>query len=265
MCPAMAAVLEIKSGGWDVSPDAVMIGGRGGEEVVCDSVNFYVTSRRLRIARLQIDAAARAKNNPADMDHIGDTFARTCDQMFGKHWKDGRPISRGELYERIMSEVGAGGIRAQIFAILDAIAALERLVMNSAIKSARSLTLPDIVLPAEADLAAFYVPAAARAICNRVVDYVNQLNINAILAEPVVARIKPLTDPAPETLPRPGDPWYFGQFPASIDDLSSAFSAEIGVAEYAKSAEKFHVVVAKKMCEVFEVIEKMTDGLAGAR
>jgi hypothetical protein len=264
-CPVNRVIKEIRGSGMfdddaeDSTARVIKLGGSdgsSGESCVLDEMSFYIMSRRIALARFEISnptvAGCEAKYKSMFHDIVGKEYKALCWHIIDT------ALEKKHLYN-------------QFVRLVDLLGAVEELIIARVEALGRAgapvnVSLPELVLFPHVDRVIVYQPAALAETINQIIRYVNKININSILKEPVAGSISAVgvfSGPALD-------------FSTRIEPISSAgrptvesymagmrkiLNQELEVAEYVRELEKYHCVIINHMNRIYDVCRQMVGGL----
>jgi hypothetical protein len=248
-CPVVVAIKEIRGGFYaDESGFGdeflVKLGGSDGIDRVCDNVSFYVMKRKLEFARFKLSKPNQQQcvnKYHLMFDHVlkGDsTYRQLYDDLADKlfHY----------LYDQFIAMVDVIGEMEKFIAIYIQIAAIKNMPLN--------LSLPDVIFLPDTDIAIMRSPKELAEVTNRVIKYMNGININAIIKDPIVTRL--------ETVAEYEGPMIGDEVVSSVSEdwlikMEETLKHEMNVADVLVSVEKYHCVIINRMNDVIDRCKKI--------
>ncbi len=267
VCPVVEAINAIRGGGIykdDMEDDPSAIVRVGGVEYVMNDISYYISSRKIELARFELSRptlqACKAKYKKTFAPLTGLTYS-----ALRVHIID-RAIDRPFAYEAFIN-------------IVDLIGKIEELIIDVVATLARkgkpiNISLPDMLFLPHIDRIIVYDPAAMEHTMNKIIEYINKLDVGSITDAPKltqripnVARFIPpaavddmahstVVSPDTSTLSTPED------YIAAMKTISEA---ETHVTEYVSGIEKYHCVVVGHMQQVYDRCALLVDSLTGSR
>lgn len=255
-CPVVTTIREIRGGGLYLDEESetnvIRLGG-GETEFICDSVSFYIMSRKMELARFKL-------SNPTP-----DLIAAKVNKMFG----DIIGMDYTALYSHIIKKYVAknGYLYNQFVQLIDLIGTMEELILAKVESAGRkqipiNISIPDIFLSPNVDQLILYRPDILHHVVNQIIDYVNLLNVNSILSTPrrtTVSHVAPFSAlvPSMATLVVCNPTYNF----TDIRNLDILLQHEMVVAEYVREVEKYHCMVINHMNLVYSICKDIVEQL----
>jgi hypothetical protein len=253
-CPVVIAIGEIYGGGlysMDES-NVVTIGGSDGQECIMDNSYYYITQKKLELARFEL---SRPKDEQC--------YNKLMD-MFG----DLRGINFHDLYKLLIRKTLKNNYMYKQFTqLISLIRDMEKYIITrisvaQKFKKPINVTIPSIKFPAYIDKIILYDPHALTIAINSIVDYIINLNINSLLTEPIKDKIKPMNEFATDKqLPNLNfaTPNEFDHMPAAecIDYMHKLLDKQTIVIEYINEIEKYHCSVINHVNVIFDRCKKI--------
>jgi len=250
-CPVVVAIKEIRGGFYaDESGFSdeflVKLGGSDGEERVCDNVSFYVMKRKLEFARFKLskpDQQQCEHKYHSMFDHVlynDNTYRQLYNDLADKlfHY----------LYDQFIAMVDVIGEMEKFIAISIQIAAIKNTPLN--------LSLPDVIFLPDTDIAIMRSPKELAEVTNRVIKYMNGININAIIKDPIVTRLETVTEYegpmiSDEVINSTSEDWLI--------KMEETLKHEMNVTNVLVSVEKYHCVIINRMNDVIDRCKKIME------
>lgn len=259
-CPVVKTIKEIKGAGiLPGDPDSnnnIAVIGSGDTSsdassdtsdyhmVVCEDTMFYMMVQRLTLARIELtNDAALAQ--------------RMIDKM-GPF-----PTTAGDLYCRVTDNM-SGRMYRQFILTVDLLGAIETLLIDHVAELARkgaaiNVSCPNITLAPHTDTIIKYDPDALACVVNKIIRYINSLNLSSILLNCKFDQIEPVqgitvVKPNMEVVidvPR-GDP---------ISGLKKLIGYETMLCEYICEVEKYHCMVINRLNGIHKICNRIIEGL----
>lgn len=273
-CPVVKALTEIR-GGWlgagtdgeDHSTKVIKIGGAGGVEYVNDNVAYYITSRKISLARLRLQM--RSGQSSARLPAAVVQFAH----LNGKKYK--------EIFMHLVNHVVRRHyLLDQLVGLIDLINQLEIIVSIKSAELARqnqptNISLCSLVIPPEYTAAVTYNPAALYIVARHIITYINKMNLNSISAAETAAPPRMEAPIAPDELSAEIANFADKQAPqfdlnvtASPEQLLSQLEEllrhEEIVAEVVQKMEKYQCEVINKLNPAYDIIVGVLNGMTTA-
>ena len=262
VCPVVAAISEIRRGGiWiDADEDGghdddafpprnrIVWGSSNPRIEYADEVIFYIMARKLDLARFEL-------SNP--------TLVRCkikAKSMFGQIG-----VSREDIYIHI---VNTAMKRRRIYVLMthtvEIITALEQCIAAKIAAIAKKGLHINVSLPGTipyVDASVMYKPESCTRTANMIIDYIQHLNVNSILREPVTINMTPcdsfdtmaLTGDVPMITASTRDEY--------LSEMKRVLNEELLIAQYVASIELYHCDVISRLSQVYNACEKIMNGL----
>jgi hypothetical protein len=258
-CPIITAISEIRGGGIyaddmeQTTYSTIKLGGSDAPiTFVCNDIIYYMMVRKLEFARFKLTKPSLllCKNKAQ----------RMFSGILGRDY--------AAVYVHILdTAIKKKYIYCQFTRLVNLIGRLEQLII-SAVESAKedvalNVSLPDIFLLPNVDKLIVYRTDVLHDVVNGIIQYINRLNINILLPEPLrlsidkVDKYEGITLNMAEKVPS----IHADSSAAYIDQMAVVLSHEMIVAEYARAVEEYHCYVINHMNKVFDVIHTMISGL----
>lgn len=264
-CPVVVCMDEIRGGGFyaddceTTSDRAFKIGGSDTAVHILDDVAYYISSRKMALARFELAGPMGTGPTPADI-------LRTYKRMFGDIV--GRDYT--QLYTLIVDRALAKQhIYSQFTRAVDLMAEIENLISmrveRLAVLGSPSLnmSLPDIFLLPHIDRVIMYRPDVLAHTVNKIIDWVNKLEVSCLLPAPVRSNIGPVKPFA--ATPPPMDTVIEPVAAPTIADLRATLAQEMVVAAYVHKVEEYQCYVINHMNAVFDLLHKLAAGLSDSK
>ncbi len=225
-------------------------------EYVMADVSFYMMSRKLELARFEVSnptlTACKLKHKKMFSSIIGLTNAELCTYIIDK------ALNKKYLYTQFTRLVDLiGDIEGLIIDQVDALGRDGRQI---------NVSLPNITFLPHIDQLIIYNPTALEQTTNKIIDYINKLNVNSILAAPIVTKLRPVP-PFRPTVPLDSiSQWADDLAPTDtvsgyLLDMKKMMSREMLVATYVNEIEKYHCDVINHMTAIYLTCKLLVDGL----
>ncbi len=248
-CPVVSAIEEIRGGGWEDDcmgdTNVVKIGGIEGSIYVSDDVQYYMMTKKMEIARFELSQPGLVE----------------CRIKYHVILNRSRTVS-GVINRTLPSH-----LYRQFVELVDIIGSMEDVILlriKTLNRTGRycNLSIPDIILLPNIDQIIIYRPDILCQTMNKIIDYVNKINVSALLKTPIVAQISKVS--ALEI-----EPPIIANFTETIFSTADEYIAEIKkinteemkVCEYVKNIEKYHVEVINHMNQVYDYCQKIIDNM----
>jgi hypothetical protein len=250
-CPVVDTIKNIKSGGlytdYDGSSDddtnstnnTIKVGGEG-KEYVCDNVS-YVTNLRL------IDYA-RFKLARPSLEEYAEKFTQLFDHLLTK--SDELSVSYNRIYLDIIERsLMWKYIHEQFIKIVQMIGLLEKHLLKQVISGKNyNISLPSLIIPPDANVKIIYSPGLLTIFVNKIINYVNGLNIPGVVKKKVAA-IESFTDDIDLNKN------ITFKLPKTIDEYDSTIrkllDAEVEITIYLHKLELYHCKIINATNELF--------------
>lgn len=247
-CPVRRVIAEVRGAGLNES-GAVKIGGSESScTIVCDSMDFYITSRKMDFARFEL------------MNPDIDACARKCDSMFVGTY--------AELYRHLIDKVIDRHLYTQFTQLIKLIGDMESVIISKIAIAARTnaainVTLPNILLLPHIDSVILYRPDLLCLTVNKIIDYMNKINVNVILRSPLIIKIDrvPMPNIRPIDMSREIERPVAGSAHEYLVGIKRSLDMELEVAAYAQDVEKYHCEIIARLNIVFDYCKKIINGI----
>src|ERR1700744_2611681 len=254
-CPVANVIKDIYGAGWDDDDSARLIKLGGSDtEIVCDDVSWYIMSRKIELARFELSAP---------------DFA-ACELKYEKMFSRLAGMKYSAAYIVIMdSALQKKYLHEQFTRLIDLLAEMEQIISTRIATLARAnaqinISLPDIFLLSNVDKIILYRPDLIAGVINKIIDYANGFQINAILTSPAGAKI-----PSVEQFKPPGIDLH-ASIPLSprthtadeyIIFMKKILEHECVIADYIRDIEKYHCIIINHMNKIYEWCARGMSGL----
>jgi len=190
-CPIVNTIKEIKGASWYTDDpeynekDVIIMGGfdetsSGSSHAVayvCDNAKFHLIVAKMDLARLELQQ---------NIDVYRRKFLSDYKPFIGKDY--------GTAYTYLVDTILGPYLYNQFVDIVDRLAQMEELLSAKIDVMSRknqpiNISIPDIIFLPNVDVLIKYDPVILEKTINRVVDYVNKININSIIAAPISINI----------------------------------------------------------------------------
>jgi hypothetical protein len=224
----------------------VKIGGSDSNvEQVCDNIQFYIMTRMLDMARFELSCP--------NLDQCHAKSIRMFDDIAGK--------SYAQVYDILMTKCNK--LSKQFDGLIKVMDEFEKHLLSKISKLAEiNISLPDIVFIPDTEIL-IYRPDILKYTMDKIINYVNSINVNSILCTPVVSNIEPVPEFKVNALS-----WdTLIEHPSGqtsdeyISSMQKSLNSEMIVAEYANSVEKYQADVINHMNAVYDILKKIIKGL----
>jgi len=255
-CPIVIAINEIRVGGYykdeDSDVNVIKIGGNDSPiEFVCDEVGYYIMSRKMELARFEL-------SNP---NHEATNLKYRL--SFG--WMI--PSDYSQLYTRIIDRaIKKDYLYNQFVQLVNLIGEMEEFIITSVAAAGRAgkvinVSLPDIILMPHIDQIIVYRPDVLMATINKIISYINRLNITSLLGEPVQKNIEMVTPftgiPPCMSTQVISKAVVFDSAEKYLKSMHELLAHEIIVADYVQKVENYQCGVINKMNSIYDVCKKI--------
>ncbi len=244
-CPVMKIIGEIRGGFYEGETgfsggNVIRLGGSD-MEFVSDDMSFYIMKRKLAIARLEL--------NPSESQ---------CRSLGVSS------ITRKQLYNHLVdTAMNKRHLYDQFSRLVDYISDMEQYIcVRVKIAGSRgsqvNVSLPTVVIPEFVCSMLLYDVSVLRNTANTIIEYINALNVNSILSDPVTKVILNVPD-CDVDLSYIDDTIIPGG--STLEQIKSFLSDEMKIAEKLQEVEKYHCVVINHMNKVYKKCKKIIGGL----
>lgn len=251
-CPVVKAISEIRGAGLFIDDDTSSIIKLGGNqsncEIVFDDMLFYMNSRKLELARFEL-------SKPSMSD---------CETKAKKFYGG---ITYSELYSKLIDTVFKKKYMYEQFVrLVDLISDMEKLIEKkveyiSGMGKPLNITIPDIILLPHIDKLIIYRPDVLNNTTNKIIDYVNKININTIIDNPVRINVKPVDKFVMRDM-NTEIPNITGRNPDEIlKSMHQSLEHELNVCKYLHEIEKYQCNVINRLNDVFDVCNRLVSEL----
>ncbi len=265
VCPVVEAIHTIRGGGIYVddmessSEGLVKLGGQDNEYVMND-ISYYIISRKIELARFELSKPTAA----------------ACKIKYKKMFTSVAGLSHSGLLKYIIDNaLNKRYVYEQFTNIIDLIGRIEELIIDLADHLARAnksinVSLPDIIFHPNIDKLIMYDPSALEQAMNKIIDYVNKINVNSIIKNPVTARISRVAAFRPPTALDPNTQIYrpdissFMTPDEYLTAMKKVLEQEVHVAMYAGEIEKYQCNVVNHMGQAYDFCASLVDELVAS-
>ncbi len=211
--------------------------------VVCDDMQFYIMSRMMSLARFEL-------SKPDD-----ETIRRKSAIMF----KEVAGLSWDECATLLIDTAMPKHIYKQFVQLINIIGELEEIIVTKLRTMKQiNISLPDIFLLPYIDRLIVYRPDVLCDTINAIRDYMNKLNVNSMLSEPIKTKIDNI-----EKFDEPIDakPPIQAELPRTIVEMHEMLNAELLVAKYLVKVEAYQCMVINHMGIIYDRCKKIMEDL----
>lgn len=224
-CPIRVTINEIKGGNSNYDEINVpVIFGAGGEQRVCDEVNYYYNTRKIARARAQIN---------------GTTFPMGTTKTFGEFY-----------VETIETVLPTKDLYKKFADIINAIATLEQKIRLT--KHTTNITLPTLRFTPHADKLILFRPELLATSINKLISYFKTLRINSILTS-----TPPLFDVTPMNIAKIVLPPSTTKFSLEPD---TRFAEENEIIQQLVEVENQQAIACNKLDQMHTYVAQLIDG-----
>lgn len=229
-CPAMAAIREIHGSGIYTDDDSRVV-KIGGAEIVVDDVSYYMMIRKIELARFELARPTEGQ----------------CAAKYASMFHSSIGLDFTAMYSHILDKsLNKRHIRAHFIQLVDMISAMEEVISAKIAKMGMAdepinVSLPNVFLLPHIDKLLAYRPDVLADTMNQLVDYMNKLNVNAIISAPITSRLDPVapfTATPPTIVMGPRTPTE-----THLAAMKRLLAQEELVALYVREVETYHVAV----------------------
>jgi hypothetical protein len=250
-CPVVQAIKTIRGGGLyteNNDENFIKIGG-GDVEYACDDATYYINLRLMEVARFEL-----VKPN---LQKYEEKFVK----MFAKYSGENRKY----LYRQIIDDSQMRRLLyRQLMALFDSIAVLEKWILTQVMKQSKkgtsiNVSIPDIfLLPCVFD-DIYYDTDLLLGTMNKIIEYAQKINVNALLESPVEEKFETMEDEVPLKID------MADEIPVTkcgtLDEYKAAtkkiLDFEIETANYVRSVEAFQTRVMKYINRILNFINNI--------
>ena len=251
-CPVVRVISEIKGSGvfksdLEYTNDRVVkIGGNDSNvEQVCDNIQFYIMTRMLDMARFELSRPTLDQCRNKSVSMFNNTAGKTYSQ----------------IYDMLMTKCNK--LSKQFDGLIKVMDDFEKHLLSKISKLTEiNITLPDVVFIPDTEIL-IYRPDILKYTIDKIINYVNAINVNSILCTPVTTNIE-LT-PEFKTSALNWDTIIDQPTGSTSEEyiisMQKSLDSEMIVAEYANSVEKYQVDIINHMNTVYDILKKIIKGL----
>ncbi len=252
ICPVVKAIREIRGAGLcdDDDTQTVKLGGSDAQiEYVCDDVSFYITTRKMTLARFEL-------SRPTMQECV-----HKYHELFRADYTD-----YAAIYAHIVEHaLEKKYMYRQFVQLVDLLENINQPILRRVDNLARqgkpvNISLPDIIFLPHVDQIIAYRPDILEHTINKIIDYVNRINIDSLIPSHARANIKhvgPFT--AAEQLDmsisiEPIDATTPAEY---MEQMNALLNHEITVAKYVNGIEKYQCMVINHMNKIYDFCKKI--------
>lgn len=260
-CPVVLAINEIRGGGiYDDTAEndcLIKIGGSDSlHQYVCDNMSFYIMTRKLDLARFELSMPDQS----------------ACEKKYHDMFNDIIDLDYSQVYQKLISgTVKKKFLYNQFIQMVEVISLLENTLDSKIEKMCKlgkpiNVSIPDITFLPNIDELIMYRPDILTITTNKIIDYINNLNINSILKSPITSKVDRV-------------PAFAGDVPVMTNKINveagkgqtnkdillsmhAILSRELVVAEHVRNVEKYHCIVINYLNKVYDICRQIIDGIS---
>ncbi|SIP86076.1 Hypothetical protein PACV_363 [Pacmanvirus A23] len=257
-CPVVAAIKEIRGAGLysdDDSQNMIKLGGSDAEvSMICDEMSFYIMVRKMDMARFEL-------SKPNDVQ---------CKLKYAKMFKNIAGRDYAAIYALLIDSVlKKKFMYNQFVELVNLIGKMEELIEIKVLevgKAGKSInvTIPDIFLLPNIDMLIIYRPDILEATINKIIDYINKLNVNSLISTNVqtgVKLVEKFTADRPDmdtVVTKIENAYTVEEYLAKMKEI---LEHEMRVADYVRLVEKYQCTVINHLNSVYDICKKIINGL----
>lgn len=251
LCPVVATINEIKGAGWyaaDDSDDVVVLGGSDSTQYVCDEMSFYMTTRKMDLARFEL-------KRPSVEEYA---------KFYARGYSEYADITYSEMYTKLIDRaLKKKLLYAQFVDLVTLISDMEDLILSRVEAAGRAgqsinVSLPDIILLPHIDSIIIYRADALEKTINKIISYINKINVNSLIKDPVainVAHVRGFDAKMESQTVIPGV--HATTADEYLAGIKMMLEHEIKVAEYIRELEKYQCYVINHLNQVYDICKKI--------
>lgn len=237
-CPVVKAIAELR-GGWEYEEtQTIKIGGSDKEEYVLDDANYYITLRKIDLARFEL-------SRPSD-EKIKKFFLEYAKFVGG---------TRRDIYKAIYT--GNRYLYKQFIHLVDIIGKLENTLSVAVLRHDNlNVSIPSITFLPDIDEIILFDTFALEQTMNKIINYVNKLNIEALTG----VKKRQISEVPSFTATLDMDV-RLDATGTELEQMKKMLEQEVIVAAYVDKLEKYHTAVINHMNSVFDACVREIDAL----
>ena len=221
------------------------------KSVVMDEVAFYITMRKMELARFELSAPS----------------VTACAAKYRSMFRDTIDVTYSELYTRLVDKVVGHTMRDRFVRLIDMLGDMESLIIIKADMLARdgraiNVSLPDMCVGPS--VAIVHQPEVLCAAANIIIDYVNNIRIDSLLRTPTgpsrIPHIAAYSGPTPDMTTAVSS-IVASTAAGYMAGMQKILSHEVELAMYVRDVEAYHCKVINHLGAVFVVCDQLIDGL----
>lgn len=260
ICPVVRVIRDIRGGGIYVDDSeesaerVIKLGGsENTTEFIFDDMSFYIMSRKMELARFELSKPTLV----------------ACENKYKSMFRDMVDIDYTSLYTRIIDRAFKKKyIYQQFVQLIDLLSELEELILARVDNMGRTnqpinISLPDMFLLPHVDQLIIYRPDILANTMNQIINYINRININALLKEPLRDTVSPV-EPFSSTPPNMNtriEKISANSVESYLTGMKNILAQELEVALYIREIEGYQCKVINHVNKVYDICKKMTAGL----
>lgn len=245
-CPVVQTIAEIRGGFMNEEDEGRTIRLGGGDcEYVMDEVSYFITTRKLKLARFKMSG----ETAEASRMFARELYEFVSDRAMTLDYKKIFPMYYKLFYEGFMYK--------QYVKVVDMIGELQKVLQKKLLFHKNlNISIPSIAFSPNIDQI-LEDPRVLTKRTNEIIDYVNGFNLNSILKEPITKKIERIGE---FTEQRPDETF---SVPAvdSITVLDTIMHHETIIADYMQKLERYHCDVINRLNEMFEICKKIIESI----
>lgn len=250
-CPVVRAIDEIRGGGLEDETGHVVI--VGGYTRVVDDVAFYMTARKLDFARFELSGPK------------ADAISARHRSFFGWMFDDaGKILTDDIICARLIDKtIGRSALHDQFIEVVEMMGRLETTIyertMGGELSDSLNISLPEIVLQPNIDRLITYRPDVLKHTVDRLVAWVNAVNVVSISAgKSQSARVETISTP-PDVMPKKILP--SPDTNPTLVGMKSLLAHEMHFCAHLREIEKYHCEAVTVLGRVVERIGAIIDDM----
>lgn len=253
ICPVVKAIQDIRGGNIfddESDNDLIKLGGNENcQEIVYDDSLYYLMSRKIELARFELTRP--------NLDQ--------CRNKFGKMFENIRGKTYRQIYNDFISQVSNKIYLYDQFAnLIRLILNMEKLVAEKIIQLSRqkninmNVSLSSIHMSPDMNIIILYNPDILCNVTNIIIDYINKLNINNLLVDPLIIKVSYIDKCTAQldmnkkiTIPEAYTAVDY------LNKIKNVLNQELEVINYIKDVEKYQCMAINHINQVYDICKKI--------
>lgn len=252
-CPVVVAIESIRGGFYGGETQCgennlVKLGGSdSSSEFICDDMTFYMMQRKMELARFELSRPDAEQQKIKCISMFRDTSDATYYQIYVRLID--RALKKKYIYDQFVQMIDLIDEMEQLVAARVELAGRKGIPIN--------ISIPNIFFLPHIDQVIIYRPDVLADTINKIIDYMNNLNLNAILKTPImnkIAHVDKFTGQLDMTA-------RIDAVDGTLEGMHSALNKELEVATYIREIEKYQCGVINHVNNVYDKCKKIIDSL----